>query len=184
MNIKKLNTLASQFYSERNALNRRFNADISELLGGTSREHVQVLFNYAMENKDPKAVEAFVEITNILSWNRYLLDNWNALLVETWHTKPEDIIHTIQGIANPKSVPFIKKAMQQRYPFLVSYGTGTRQFINQCGHALWSINTPEALAVVEEFTQHEDPIIKNEMNYRWARINGTSYERDFDLEEE
>ena len=66
----------------------------------------------------------------------------------------------------------MKEAIQKKFKFLESYETGTRQFINQCGHALKSIGTDEAINVIKELAKSEDPIIKDEMLYRISQIEG------------
>jgi len=62
--------------------------------------------------------------------------------------------------------------MQQKFAFLEAYETGTRQFINQCGHALWSIGTEEAIQVIRDLSESRDAVLKDEMCYRLSRIEG------------
>lgn len=107
----------------------------------------------------------------------------HKLIAEPWHRSHEEMAHYLQNSKRPESVPFIKNAMMKRYDYLESYGTGTRQFINQCGHALKSIGTEQAINVIKELTKSNDEIIRDEMLYRVSKIeNRNDYERNFDIE--
>lgn len=47
------------------------------------------------------------------------IDILNQLIKENWHTRHEDIIHELRNQKNPKSIPYIKEAMQTKYEFLL-----------------------------------------------------------------
>ena len=122
-------------------------------------------------------------VDNLIFGGESLLDIWHKLLLETWHTETESIVHIIQNIAHVSSTPIIKKAMHTSYPLLESYETGVRQFISQCGHTLWSINTMEAVVLIEDLTNSKNPIIQDEMQYRLNRIQGKNdYKRNYNLD--
>jgi len=108
------------------------------------------------------------------------IDILNQLLLEDWHTKYEEIIKEVQKQKNPNSIPFIKEAIQNKYEYLLSYDTGVRQFINQCGYALNSINTKDSIDVIYELSKSSNFILKDEMLYRVSKINGKNdYERNY-----
>lgn len=96
----------------------------------------------------------------------------HKLLIEPWHTRYEDIIHDLQKRKDPESIPFIKEAIQIKYASLESHGTGTGQFISQCGYALYAIGTKEAYRTIEELSKSTDELIKVEMEYQLKRITG------------
>lgn len=107
------------------------------------------------------------------------IDLLHEILLEPWHTKYDEIIHNLQWRQHPSSVPTIKIAMQQKFPFLESYCTGMGQFINQCGHALQSIGTEEAIKTIKDLAENsENPIIKIEMIYRLSKIFPENYSED------
>ncbi|MEN2399912.1 hypothetical protein GKZ90_0009000 [Flavobacterium sp. MC2016-06] len=111
-----------------------------------------------------------------------MLDLLHQILLEPWHRKYDDIIHNLQWREHPSSVPVIKIAIQQKYDFLEAYSTGTGQFINQCGHALKSIGTKEAIDTIKDLAENsEDPIIKIEMIYRLSKIFPTENTENEDL---
>jgi hypothetical protein len=110
------------------------------------------------------------------------IDLLHEILLEPWHEKHDAIIHDLQWRQHPSSVPTIKIAMQQKFPFLESYSTGTGQFINQCGHALKSIGTQEAIEAIKDLAENsEDPIVKVEMIYRLSKMFPTDNHEDQDL---
>ncbi|MFB9080020.1 hypothetical protein ACFFLS_09015 [Flavobacterium procerum] len=109
------------------------------------------------------------------------IDLLHEIFLEPWHTKHDDIIHNLQWREHPSSVPTIKIAMQQKFPFLEACSR-TGPFINQCGHALKSIGTEEAIEAIKDLAENsEDPIVKAEMIYRLSKIFPENYPEDEDL---
>jgi len=141
------------------------------------------LFLLTMDARNSEGLESALTVMWALGMEHEQVDLLNRLLLEPWHTRHEDIIHEIQRQKNPDSIPYIREAMQKRYGYLVEYGTGVRQFINQCGHALVSIGTREALEVVYDLSSSQDPVLQDEMLYRISRIEGTRYDRNDELED-
>ncbi|MNJ91820.1 hypothetical protein D3C87_94750 [compost metagenome] len=126
-----------------------------------------------IRTKDVEGIEFALTLLGLLEENDEFTDLLHQLILEPWHTRYEDIIHDLQARKDPASIPVIKIAIQQKYDYLESYGTGTGQFISQCGHALWSIGTPEAIEVIEELAENSaDPLIRDAMSYRMDKIRG------------
>ncbi|MGG9964219.1 hypothetical protein [Ferruginibacter sp. SUN106] len=157
---------------------------ISKIATNKSQQSALVrnIFDDIIVSKNSGEVEYWLTLLLIFEENDEFIDLVHQLILEPWHTQYENIAHNLQRRANVKSIPFIKKAMQNKYKHLESYGTGTRQFINQCGHALRQIGTKEAVDVIYELSNADDPVLKDEMLYRISRIEGRDdYERDHDL---
>ncbi|CAA9199834.1 hypothetical protein [Flavobacterium collinsii] len=126
-------------------------------------------------SKNSNDVNFCIWLLWILEENDEHIDLFHKLLLEPWHTEYNDIIHDLQRREHPSSVPVIKIAIQQKYDSLEAYSTGTGQFINQCGHALKSIGTKEAIDTIKDLAENsEDPIIKVEMIYRLSKIFPTN----------
>lgn len=183
MNTEKTLDTIYSYYGKRNKIKEEMRVEIQEHFGDVNSESLKKLCADAISEKDKEKVNCLVELSHAFHYSKYILSCWNQLLLEPWHQKYEDIIHIIQNIANPESIPFIEKAMQQKYDFLEFYGTGTGQFISQCGHALWSIDTKEAIDVVKRMSKSKDPLIKDIMLYRLSRIEAweTPHQRNFNL---
>jgi len=151
---------------------------------GENPEYLKKIFLDIIERKDSKQLQNALTILWLINKEKEQIDVLNQLLLEDWHTRYEDIIHEIQKQKNPKSIPYIEAAMQNKYDYLISYGTGVRQFINQCGHALKSIGTDDAISVIYEFSDSENLILRDEMLYRISSMTeSNNHERNYDLDD-
>jgi len=127
-----------------------------------------------IDSKIGKDVEFGLTLLWLLEENNEFTDLLHKLILEPWHSRYEDIIHDLQERKDSSSVPVIKIAVQQKYEYLESYGTGTRQFISQCGHALKSIGTKEAIEVIKDLAENsDDELIKTVMKYRLEKTIGS-----------
>ncbi len=157
---------------------------ISQLLLDKSQKtsFVRNLFKSIIVSKDGANVDYGLTVLGVLEENNEFIDIVHQLILEPWHGQYENIAHDLQSRMSELSIPFLKIAMQRKYDYLESYGTGTRQFINQCGHALWQIGTEEALNVIKDLSKSNDPVVQDEMLYRISKIQGNNnYERNYDL---
>ena len=146
---------------------------------GNRKEDVENLLEQIIENQNPDELEYGLVILYATEKNNEMLDIIHKLILEPWHREYEELAHDLQRRKRPESIQFLKQAIKNKYEYLESYGTGTRQLINQCGHALKSIGTKEAINTIRELSKSEDPIIKDEMLYRISKIEGRNdYERN------
>jgi len=146
---------------------------------GYKKEDVKNLLEQIIENQNPNELEYGLVILYAIEENNEMLDIIHKLMLEPWHKEYEELAHDLQRRKRPESIPFLKQAIQNKYEYLESYETGTRQLINQCGHALKSIGTDEAIRTIKELSKSEDPIIKDEMLYRISKIEGRNdYQRN------
>jgi HEAT repeat protein len=134
-------------------------------------EELRRIINDVINSRIGSNVEYGLTLLWLLEDKNEYTDLLHSLIIEPWHSRYEDIIHSLQHRKDPTSVPIIKIAIQQKYDYLESYGTGTGQFISQCGHALKSIGTKEAIETIKDLADNsDDPIIKTEMKYRLNKI--------------
>ena len=151
------------------------------LTGGAKESLVRETIEKAIKAQNAEELEYGVILLEALEEKDELIDLVHSLLLEPWHYLYEELAHDLQRRKNPASIPFLKAAMSRKYPYLESYGTGTRQFINQCGHALLSIGTTEAINAIRQLSCSADPVLKEEMLYRISRIEGRNdFHRTFD----
>lgn len=137
-----------------------------------------------IENQDADSVGYLISIGKLVKNDQPFIDFMHRAILAPWHQSHEAIAHFLQAKEKPESVASLKQAMQKKFEYLESYGTGTRQFINQVGHALWSIGTDDAIAVIYELAESDDPLIRDEMLYRVSRIEGRDdYDRNYDLDD-
>ena len=174
---EKIKLLVRQ-YQRRECSKAEFVKQIQEEIG-IGKENFGHYFEKILADKNPDDVESALTILYALDENNNLIDFIHQLLLAPWHTKYEALVHELQQRKQPESVPFIKEAMQKKFPYPESYETGTRQFINQCGHALWSIGTEAAIQAIRELSESQDPVLRDEMCYRLSRIEGRNdYQRN------
>ena len=134
--------------------------------------------DYIQAYESKEALEIFLDFFSMEEMLEDFIVYLNEFLPGNWHESHLELIRILQEKAHSSSPPFIEKAMQKRFAYLEAYGTGTRQFINQCGHALWDIKTQEAFNVIEKLSHSDDPILKDEMLYRISKITGRNdYQR-------
>jgi|GEM_PF-2856343 hypothetical protein len=159
---------------DRNEFVKKIQAEI-----GGKKEDFRDLFQQIIQSKNQDELELGLAILYAVEENNDLIDLIHQLILEPWHREYEELAHDLQRRKQPESVPFLKEAMQKKYDYLESYGTGTRQFINQCGHALRSIGTEAAIEAIRTLSQSDDPVIKDEMRYRLSQIEGRNdYQRN------
>lgn len=181
MNISETKNLIIQYTRDTYQLKAAYSKAIKVAFGDVIKASLEELTQEAIDEKSVTKVECLLDLSRHFYYTKYILNCWHLLLTENWHYKQEEIIHHIQGIASATSVPVIEKAIHTNYPILEDKGD-IRMFINQCGHALWSINTPESLALVKKLTHSTNPLIKDEMLYRLSRIeNRNDYKRNEEL---
>lgn len=143
---------------------------------------IDVYFQEIIQRQDAGGVEEALPLLANSEKNDEFIGILHKLILAHWHSRHEDIIHDLQRRKNSASIPYIKQAIQTKYEYLESYG-GTRQFINQCGHALASIGNEEAIELIKELVKSNDPILKDEMLYRISKIeNRNDYKRNYDLD--
>jgi hypothetical protein len=158
-------------YWDQEITKAQFKEQIQNILGQTE-EYYRLFINEIIDAKDAEDLEYGLEILFFFEENNNMIDLIHTIILEPWHREYEELIHSLQNRKSPSSIPIIKEAMQQKYPYLESYGTGTRQFINQSGHALASIGTPQAIDTIVALSKSTDPVIKDEMLYRISRLEG------------
>lgn len=95
---------------------------------------------------------------------------WCARLLQTDHLDHEEIISDLQDAADPYSIPFLRQAVLLKpcleYLAYDDYGS----YYKKCFWALRAIGTPQAVAVIREFTTSEDLAAKEQALYRLSRI--------------
>lgn len=94
------------------------------------------------------------------------------LLLEVGHCSHEDIISSLQDERDPYAVPYLREAilLKPRLEYLAYDDYGS--YYKKCFWALRDMGTSEAIAVIEEFAESPDPIIRGQAAYRLSKIRG------------
>ncbi len=133
-------------------------------------KEIRKIFENIIDSNNSDDVELGLSLLWLVEENNEFTDLIHRLIIEPWHTRYEDLIHDLQSRKENSSVPIIKKAIQQKFDFLESYETGTGQFISQCGYALFSIGTNDAIRTITELSNSDNVMIKREMSYQLKRL--------------
>src|ERR1700722_11115959 len=101
--------------------------------------------------------------------HRKVVENCAKLVLED-HLDHEQIIFFLQHTADPYAIPFLKQAalLKPRLEYLAYDDYGS--YYKKCFWALRAIGTPEAIAVIREFTTSEDEAAKAQALYRLSKI--------------
>lgn len=95
----------------------------------------------------------------------------NSLLVMPGHVHHQEVAREIQKLRSPSSVPYIRQVLVNGFDMLKYTCSEPGVIAKWFSHALADINTPEALALIEEFARSGDPEVAEEMSYRLRRLN-------------
>jgi hypothetical protein len=94
-----------------------------------------------------------------------------ARLIQKDHIEHEDIIRFLQKAKDPYSIPFIRQAIELkprlRYLAYDDYGS----YYKKCFWALRDIGTPEAIAIIREYTASDIEAASKEAVYRISKID-------------
>ena len=94
----------------------------------------------------------------------------NQLLLMPGHEFHQEVAFAIQCGAHPSSVSAIHKVLEQGFAMFTYTGSDDGVIAKWFSHALACIGTPEALAVIQQFSQSNNEEIAAEMNYRLGKI--------------
>jgi len=97
-------------------------------------------------------------------------DTLNQLLVMRGHELHQEVTREIQLGRYPSSVPFIRQMLESRFAILDYHYSEQQVIAKWFSHALADINTPEAIQMIDEFSESEDPGIASEMKYRLSQL--------------
>lgn len=99
---------------------------------------------------------------------------WCDRLVQEDHFEHEAIIRNLQDAGDPYSIPFLRQAvlLKPRLQYLDYDDYGS--YYKKCFWALRAIETPEAVAVIREFTTSDVAEARNEALYRLSKIESAT----------
>ncbi len=102
--------------------------------------------------------------------HQQVVESCGKLLLED-HLDHEQIIRFLQNAEDPYAIPFLKQAVllkpRLKYLDYDDYGS----YYKKCFWALKAIGTPDAIAVIREFTASEDKAAREQALYRLSEID-------------
>lgn len=119
---------------------------------------------------DADGVEYALMLGSAFSMPDDILSLIHNLVIQDWHTRHEDMIAILQKKANPESVVVLQQAIMLKpkleYLDYDDYGS----FYKKCLWALQAIGTPQAISVISECAASDDAALKEQAEYRLAKI--------------
>jgi HEAT repeat protein len=92
------------------------------------------------------------------------------LLGEDWHTQHENLIGNLQEIADPQTIPAIKRAIDLKTSLLYLEYDDYGSYYKKCLWALQAIGTPEAISAIEDCTYSRDSLLRDQALHRLSKI--------------
>ena|SRR5687767_4068905 len=142
-------------------------AGINEL---TVKDYVLGEMASAIQTRHWQAWYTLFEMTCRIVDPELKADILNHLLLMPGHQLHQQVTREIQWVASPSSIPYIRRVLERRLDFLQYTNSEQAVIATWFSHALASIGTPEALDLIDEFANCDDPGIAEEMNYRLQRL--------------
>lgn len=94
----------------------------------------------------------------------------NQLLIMPSHQLHQEVTREIQFLGHPSSVPYIRQVLESNFDFLAYTCSCDAAIAKWFSHALADIGSAEAIDLIYEFRDRDNPEIAEEMAYRLARL--------------
>lgn len=125
----------------------------------------------AITSKNEEKIDRAISLIWFHENQENFINELNLLLLNSNHRSHQLITKIIQDLANPISIPFIRKVLESNFDYL-EYTCSEHEVIAKWfSWALFSIGTKEAINLIEEFSKSEDEGIRKEMVYRLNKVN-------------
>lgn len=106
--------------------------------------------------------------------NESSVDLLNELLVNTEHHQHQMIAKTLQHVKSPSTIPFVKRALDSNFDYLEYTCSDHDAIAKWFSWLLFSINTKEAISLIEEYSKSPNKDIRNEMIYRLDKVKSSN----------
>ncbi len=143
---------------------------LAGLTNDTVKDFILGEMAIANERQDWKAWNTLLQMASIISDPAVKADTLNALLVMPGHQMHQAVTMEIQELGSASSVPFIRSVLEGGFGMLEYTSSDTETIAKWFSHALARIGTPEAIALIREFSESSDAGVAEEMRYRLERI--------------
>ena len=124
----------------------------------------------SIETKNEERIERAISLIWFSSDYGKFIDELNILLLEPNHKSHQVVTKTIQDLGHPKSIPFIRKALETNFDYLEYTCSESDAIAKWFSWALYSIGTEEAINTIRDYTESQDEGIRNEMIYRLNKV--------------
>jgi len=95
---------------------------------------------------------------------------YNCLLVTPHHYHHQEVARELQALKSPSTIPFARQVLESDFAWLAYTCSDSGAIAKWFSHLLWDIGTPEAEALIREYSHADDEGIRREMLYRLQRM--------------
>ena len=134
-------------------------------------EFIKRVLNNSINTKNKEDIEQAINLLWLHGDYTEFVDELNILLLEPNHTTHQAITKAIQDLKNPKSVPYIRKALESNFDYLEYTSSDSEVIAKWFSWALYSIGSKEAIELIKEYTKSNNEGIRKEMMYRLNKVN-------------
>ena len=124
----------------------------------------------AIRSGDREKIDDVVSEVYVLDEGMHQLKVLNNLLILKGHYDHQPITKAIQDYGHPSSIGYIETVIENGFEHLEYSGSESDSIAKWFSHALSSIGTKEAIALIAKYSKSTDPGISAEMRYRLERI--------------
>lgn len=135
-----------------------------------TKEWVQTEIEAAIAQPDPDTLDLTISLLWIYDADREFLDLLNRLLLVPHHWSHQEVTRSLQLIASPSSIPFIRAALETDFHYLDYTASEPGAIAKWFSWALCAIGTPEAIQTIRDFTQQGRKGIRRQMRYRLRKM--------------
>ena len=144
---------------------KKFSVDIKK-----ETEFVKTEIKSVIDSSNPEEIEMLISLIWLTGNSFSFLDELNELLVNPNHSSHQVIAKELQNIANPKTIPFIRKALETNFDYLEYTCSESDAIAKWFSHLLFSIGTDEAFELMKEYSNSKDIGVAKEMKYRLTKV--------------
>jgi hypothetical protein len=135
-------------------------------------DFVRTEIRNAIATSDPVEIQMTLNLIWLSGDISKYVDILNELLINPNHRSHQQIAKTLQDKApSPTTVPFVRKALERNFDYLEYTGSDSGAIAKWFSWLLYSIGTPEAIALMKEYGNSNDEGIRKEMLYRLKKAS-------------
>lgn len=131
-------------------------AEFQRAAAAGDSDRAELLVELALRREDPPGLEAL-----------------HRLLALPGHCQHQRIVRCLQLAADPDSLPFLRRALDEDLQVMQDGGCSSIGAIAKWfSHAFADIGTPDAMAALRHYAlSHPEPEVREEMRYRLGQLN-------------
>ncbi len=97
---------------------------------------------------------------------------YNKFLIEKWHQNHEHLLSALSSIKDETSIPYIDRAINTDYKYLLLEDLNYASFIRKCMWALADINTSESIEMLQAYRNDVSEIKRKYADEQIRWLNG------------